>query len=102
MDSKRIEILLSRYWSCVSTLEEEKELRDYFSNNEVADDMKEVAALFQYYQAEKKIDTLDGSFDDSVIDSISEQETPPVKSRKRFYNYLKVAATLLIVITASS
>ena len=102
MDSKRLEILLNRYWSCVSTLEEEKELRDYFNNHEVGEEMLEIATLFQYYQSEKKIEKLDGSFDSSIIDKIKEiKDSRKPKLRKLIYNYLKVAASLLIVITAS-
>lgn len=102
MDSKRLEILLNRYWSCVSTLEEEKELRDYFSNHEVGEEMLEIATLFQYYQSEKKIEKLDGSFDSSITEKIKEiKDSRKPKLRKLIYNYLKVAASVLIVITAS-
>jgi len=102
MDSKRLEILLNRYWSCVSTLEEEKELRDYFNNHEVGEEMLEIATLFQYYQSEKKIEKLDGSFDSSIIGKIKEiKVSGKPKLRKIIYNYLKVAASVLIVITAS-
>ncbi len=83
MDSKRLEILLNRYWSCVSTLEEEKELRDYFNNNEVSEDMLEIATLFRYYESEKKIEELDGSFDSSIIEKIKEiKDAHKPKSRK--------------------
>ena len=102
MDSKRLEILLNRYWSCVSSLEEEKELRDYFNNNEVDEDMVEIGTLFRYYQSEKKIEKLDGSFDSSVTEKIKKiKVSRKPKLRKLVYNYLKVAATVLIVITAS-
>ena len=102
MDSKRLEILLNRYWSCVSTLEEEKELQDYFNNNEVDEDMVEIGTLFRYYQSEKKIEKLDGSFDSSIIEKIKEiKDSRKPKLRKLIYNYLKVAASVLIVITAS-
>ncbi len=102
MDSKRLEILLNRYWSCVSTLEEEKELRDYFNNHEVGEDMLEVASLFRYYESEKKIEKLGGSFDKSIIEKIKEiKDAHRPKLRKLVFNYLKVAATVLIVITAS-
>jgi hypothetical protein len=46
MDSNRIELLLKKYWGCETSLEEEKQLRDYFQGNDIPDQWKETASLF--------------------------------------------------------
>ena len=54
MDSKRIELLLERYWNCVSTLEEEAELKEYFTTTqEIPEHLKQAAPLFQYFDKER-------------------------------------------------
>ena len=35
MDSKHIEQLLEKYWSCETSLEEEKQLREYFRGEDI-------------------------------------------------------------------
>ena len=64
--------------------------------------MVEIGTLFRYYQSEKKIEKLDGSFDSSITEKIKKiKVSRKPKLRKLVYNYLKVAATVLIVITTS-
>lgn len=100
MDSKRIETLLERYWSCVSTLEEEEELRKFFSSENVPDHLKEYENLFKYYEAEKKSISLDSTFDLELVEKIKSQK-PSNKSRRIVFNYLKVAAAVAMVMVAS-
>lgn len=102
MDSKRLEILLNRYWNCVSTLEEEQELKNFFSKNkeDIPDHLKEVAELFQYYESEKDTVSLDSSFDENILNKLKTRKKEG-KTRRIFNNYLKVAAAVLIVATAS-
>ena len=53
MDSKKIEELLQRYWDCETSLEEEKQLQEYFRSENVPDQLKETATLFHYYKKQK-------------------------------------------------
>lgn len=54
MDSKRIETLLESYYAGETTLAEEKELRQVFQNEDLADRYPDAARWFGYQVAAKK------------------------------------------------
>ena len=54
MDSKKIEALLEKYWSCETSLEEEQILKEYFLSKDVDEEFSNSSVLFQYYSKEKK------------------------------------------------
>lgn len=99
MDYKRIETLLERYWSCVSTLEEEKELKDFFNSGNIPDHLKEYEPLFKYFETEKTAG-LDEAFDSELTKKIEEQNSSS-KTRSIVFNYMKVAAAIAVVLAAS-
>ncbi len=49
MESVKIEKLLERYFEAATSLEEERNLREYFSGEEVADHLVEYKELFNYF-----------------------------------------------------
>jgi len=101
MDLKKAEILLERYWNCASTVAEEQELREFFKVNDVPDGLKESADLFKYFESQTKA-TLNEKFEEKVIEKIKNQpSTVVMKLNKSFKNYIKVAAVILVVLTAS-
>ncbi|MEQ8927723.1 MAG: hypothetical protein RLO81_18040 [Fulvivirga sp.] len=103
MDSKRIEELIAKYWECETTLEEEKELKSYFSSGEYDAKFKDIAPLFQYYTNEKESASLDGLFDEQVLAEIEQGvSSAPKKGRvlSMFTNISKVAAVILVVVVA--
>ena len=101
MDLSRIEILLERYWDCVTTVEEEEELRNFFKRNEVPKEMQEAASLFNYFELQRSA-TLDDRFDQDIIEKINDQKQPATRSfNLNVKNYLKVAAVMTGIITAS-
>ena len=50
MDYKYIEQLLERYWQCETSLEEESELRTFFSQEKVPAHLLQYRDLFVYQQ----------------------------------------------------
>lgn len=101
MDLSRIEILLERYWNTVTTVEEEEELKAFFNQNDVPEEMQGAAELFRYFEAQKH-SKLDAKFDETVIGKIKEQKSPVMRSLNvNFRNYLKVAAVVAGIMTAS-
>lgn len=54
MDYKRIILLVEKYWQTETTLEEEAELRAFFSkpHSNLPKELKEAAPLFQYFHKE--------------------------------------------------
>ena len=67
MDSKNMEDLLKKYWDCETTLEEEKQLREYFGGSNIPDQWKDTAALFRYFEETKKKSLNDLAFESQVI-----------------------------------
>lgn len=107
MDLDRIEQLLARYWECETSLEEEKELKEFFNSGDVPAKWQSVAPLFRYYEEEKRQGQLDGLFDEQVLAQLKveevEKELPAAKKGRvvrLFYDIAKVAAVILIVATA--
>ena len=101
MDLKRINILLERYWNCVSTVAEEEELKAFFNSNEVPAELQDSAALFRYFEQQKQA-RLDEKFAAEVLAKIKEQKAPVVsKISQPWQNYLRVAAVVLVIITSS-
>lgn len=100
MDSKRIENLLEKYWSCETSLEEEQHLRDYFHGEEIPVQWKETSELFRYFQHQKK-DRLTGpAFDEEVLRKVRVIR-PAAKGVRMVYNYGRIAAGLLVVVAAT-
>ena len=101
MDFDRIERLLQRYWEGESSLEEEKELRDFFGQPEVPAKWKSTQLLFNYFNQERDV-KLDSFFDEKVIAQV---EDPPDisrgKVRRLLYDLVRVAAVGLILVTAT-
>lgn len=52
IDSNRAKALLELYFEGVSTLEQERELRLYFSSGEVDPDLKRYSSLFEFFNGE--------------------------------------------------
>jgi len=105
MDSKRIELLLERYWNCVSTQEEEAELKIYFNSDaSIPTHLAHVAPLFQYFKNEAEIKLTDSNFEKQLFKAVKKSGKPKGKVRKleqSFQNYMKVAAAVAIVIATS-
>ncbi|BDD11853.1 hypothetical protein FUAX_42850 (plasmid) [Fulvitalea axinellae] len=51
---ERIKTLLEKYWDGETSLEEEKELKQYFNSPNVAEGLKRYAPLFAFYKEERK------------------------------------------------
>ena len=76
MESNRIEKLLEKYWSCESTLEEEQELKNLFSNQGNPEAFMEAQVLFRYFDLAKKKELQlgqDGLNDDDIIRGLNKR-----------------------------
>ena len=99
MDSKQLEQLLEKYWNCETSLEEEKQLREYF-RGAVPENLKETADLFRYFEMQQG-QSVDASDFDAVVRKKIKQQQPQGRSVKMFSNYARIAAGLIVVITAT-
>lgn len=101
MDYKYIEQLLERYWQCETSLEEERILRAFFSQEDIPASLRAYKGLFTCAAEEKKGNVLGSDFDRRII-ALTEGSTT-VKARKvsltrRLAPLLKAAAIVVLII----
>lgn len=101
MDYKYIEQLLERYWHCETSLQEEKILRTFFSQENVPVGLVSYKDLFIYEHSEKDTVKLNDDFDKKILSIINEK---PVKAciitiHQRLMPLFKAAAIVAIILT---
>jgi hypothetical protein len=97
MDYKDIEKLLERYWQCETSLEEESQLRDFFTHSKVPAQLLSYKDLFVYEQ-EQQDEKLGSDFDARILAKI---ESPVVKAKRltmisRFKPLFRAAAVIAL------
>lgn len=100
MDSKYIEQLLKRYWQCETSLEEEAQLRAFFSRSDVPAHLLRYKELFVYGQLQQEV-RLGEDFDARVL---AEIKAPVVKAKRltlaaRFIPLFKAAAVVAVILS---
>ncbi len=83
-NTKHIEKLLEKYLDGQSTLEEEAQLKNYFTNDSVAPHLNEYKAMFSYFATNKKVSY--------------EKELPAVPQTKPIH-WLRYAAGLALLMS---
>ena len=102
MDSKHLEYLLDKYWACETSLEEEMEIKNFFKQGNIPEQLLSHASLFNYLHQAESEKVLNADFDQTVLDAIAEQKQGRQVYVKTWYqSYLKVAVVLLILVSAS-
>jgi len=98
MDSKRIEELLSKYWNCETSLEEEKMLRDFLTGQDVPEQFKEVSLLFQYFDTQKQQALGEPLFDRQTLARI--KGSAKSRTLQWVHSSLRIAAGIAVLATA--
>jgi hypothetical protein len=88
MEQEEIKQLLERYWQCETSLEDEQHLQEFFSGNKVPGELEVYQPLFTWRNKQKKIQT-----------DKHEMFGPKKPRMEYFYPTLKIAASVLIVLT---
>ena len=101
MDSNKIDELLNKYWNCETSLEEEQQLREYFRGNQIPEQWKETATLFRYFDGHKKKTLNDSAFDAALMKKINTPPSNKGKVVKIFYNTLRIAAGVSVLLVAT-
>ena len=70
MDYTRIHALLAKYWRCITTVEEERELRHFFSGDAIPPEFRPYQVWFQVSEAEE-LPPLGCEFDHRIIERIA-------------------------------
>lgn len=77
MNAQQIEQLLQRYWDCKTTVEEERQLRQFFNGNDVPQHLMRYKDLFVYEKFMQE-EQLSKDFDERLLKRI---ELPVVKAK---------------------
>lgn len=99
MDSKQIEQLLEKYWNAETSLEEEKDLHQFFQGNDVPENLKDTSALFRYFETEKSR-MLNEKFDAVVTKQIKLRHEGKIVSMTNWFQMARVAAGVIVVVAA--
>jgi hypothetical protein len=93
MTVENIQLLLEKYFAGESSLDEEKQLKQYFNQADVADELKQFKPLFQFFKAEKNVE---------IARQIElPKPIPHLKSKQWFWKAAAAAIALLIVSVVS-
>lgn len=97
MRKEDLDILLKKYYDGLSTCDEEKLLRDFFSGNEIPAGYETEAELFRYYSDVSSVPPASDRFEDRIITSIEEISPERSGSLKRMVFVISgIAAGFLI------
>jgi len=81
MELDKIQILLEKYFEATTTVAEEEQLRDYFSQDSVAPHLEQYAPMFTYFSKAK-----DERFTKQV----------PLKPRVSYHKWISIAAVAVM------
>jgi hypothetical protein len=98
MESNKIQELLERYWKAETTLEEEAQLRSYFSKSDVPEQLRETASLFLYFEQNKKKELADDAFNMEVLSEVKRSKKGKIISL--VYNSMRIAAGIAVLAIA--
>ena len=100
MHMTTIDKLLDKYWAGETSLNEEAQLRDYFSGTDIAESHRPFAEVF-VYQNKIAQATLPDDFEAEILKEIANQHSRAVvKPITRIRKWLAVAAAVLFLLTA--
>lgn len=109
MNNSQIAKLLDRYFAGETTLQEEKQLKDYFSFSEVHPDFEEYTTLFRFFN-ESASEKLSDDFDAKLMERINlENNLPktiePKKKEARIFGLnlktiSRIAAAIVFIVAA--
>jgi hypothetical protein len=99
MNSKEIEELLEKFYEGVTSLEEEQQLRDYFTHEIVPPHLSGHADLFRFFTTAGKEEVPDPEFESHFLSQIQESPVIPMYSKRKHFLFLTgIAATILILV----
>ncbi|MFZ0282085.1 MAG: hypothetical protein WAL29_10570 [Bacteroidales bacterium] len=91
MNSEEIKRLLERYYNAETSEDEELELRSFFDQEVVPDDLRDEKEIFFYYDKVSDIQGPSGDFERKIIASIDDYED--LKAKKSGYRRILFTAT---------
>lgn len=99
MGSKELEQLLERYWNCDTTLEEEQAIREMLSQKDVPAHLLIYRDLFLWQKEQSQL-TASENLSSRIENITKSEDKKTIKISEYFYPVLKVAVSVLIVLSA--
>lgn len=96
MDYNRITSLLDKYWECATTIEEERELRHFFSSDVLPLELCPYKAWFLTPEAET-LPPLGKEFDLKVLQQITREKK--LRRLRLFYSFSALGLVILVLLT---
>jgi len=100
MDSEIIKQLLEKYWNCQTTVDEERQLCQYFTSDNVAPELSHVAELFRYFNEEKSKKS-DVNFAMKVTKRFQKPEVARTTSLTTIKSVFRIAAGIFVLVVAT-
>jgi len=98
MNIKGIEVLLEKFYEGGTTIEEERQLRDFFTGEAVPPHLAVHADLFRYYEEAGKEELPDPEFERHFLNAIDEPPSISVYTKRRQFFFLSgIAAAMLLL-----
>ncbi len=101
MNSRQIENILEHYFNGETSLEDEKILREFFQEKDIPPHLLSLKSQFEYFSDEHNHEYLDESFDEKILNQISQYEKQQKRGITRRYLYTAsgIAASILIILS---
>jgi hypothetical protein len=100
MNEEELKKLIEKYYNGESTEEDERALRDYFTNDKVTEGYLTEEIIFRFYTASEEVPEPSHDFESRIlsgIDAVVEKKSSEIFS-KRYYQLIGAAAGLLILL----
>ena len=99
MNNLKVEELISNYWSCETTPEEEAFLRDFFLQEELPANLAKYKSLFVYQKQQTEMH-VSATFEEKVLASIENERSVALSPKKRsLQKFMQIAAVALLMLT---
>ena len=95
MDYNRITSLLNKYWECATTVEEERELRHFFSLETLPPELRPYKAWFLTPEAET-LPPVGKEFDLKVLQRIAREKQQ--RRLRLFYSFTALGTVIVILL----
>lgn len=97
MKKEQIHDLLEKYWSCETSVQDEKVLQAYFAAGDVAEEFKQYIPLFSFIKEGQSVMLSDG-FDAKLLEKINLAKKDQYITIRLFRPLLRIAVSILLLI----
>lgn len=100
MNLQKIEHLIEKYENGETTIEEEHQLKTFFTTEEVPIHLQSYSDIFTFFEISGNVEINNPDFDEDFFKAIDADKVVPIASpkRRKKYTLLSMAATILLLL----